>query len=117
MTTVNFTKLEKIQNLIRIFIFHSMFHPQMFRFLLALAAYCARCSWASDVKTDSKADRDVTTAKERLFFGQYSTLSQTIVSFTTSTVLLSCLNNSILTTTACLGRRRKKHIEINLRDK
>lgn len=108
------------------------------RFLLILAACCcARCSLASDVKTDSdrsasETSKDVIAGKQKFFFGLYSTLTQTVVAFTTSTVHISCINNGFggrgvvpgpappdlpPTNTRCTGRRQRKQLDIALEDK
>lgn len=103
-------------------LYYLEFYWQMLlRVLLGMAACCARSALASVVKPEtdgsaSEISRDVMGAKAKFFFGQFSTFSQTVVVLTTSTVPISCINNTVLSSAVCNGRRRKKLL-INVNDK
>jgi len=67
--------------------------------------------WATIVNGENESVKD----GKFFFFGEVSTLSHTIVSFTTSTIYASCYQGlsvngpaNAMTPTVCPGKRRKK---------
>jgi len=72
--------------------------------LFVVVGICCLSATALEEKRDNK--------HEKLFFAGLSTLSHTIVSYTTSTVILSCMHKTAAAK-VCLGKKKRKRRETN----
>jgi len=81
---------------------------------LVLCLVVVLCGTAVATADDSSTNKEISSSilKGKFFLGQLSTLSHTIVSFTTSTQFYSCLIDYATTMggdpTICPGKKRRK---------